>query len=94
MEKIVSINHKISTMTNELNRKISPDKLLMVTNNFERKDEQNVFVKMSECDEFIGPKRSKHTMVTYGNILYVFGGDNGLENFILIRKSSLISIAW
>ena len=40
----------------------------------------NVWVKMSECDEqFIGPKRSKHTMVAYNNSLYVFGGDNGKQ---------------
>ena len=37
----------------------------------------NNWIKMSECDEFIGPKRSKHTMITHGNFLYVFGGDNG-----------------
>jgi hypothetical protein len=37
----------------------------------------NNWIKMSECDEFIGPKRSKHTMITHGHFLYVFGGDNG-----------------
>ena len=35
------------------------------------------WVKCSECDEFIGPRRSKHTMVCFDNALYVFGGDNG-----------------
>lgn len=39
----------------------------------------NCWIKMSECDEFIGPKRSKHTMVAYANSLYVFGGDNGKQ---------------
>ena len=40
----------------------------------------NFWVKMAECDEqFVGPKRSKHTMVAYGNSLYVFGGDNGKQ---------------
>ena len=33
--------------------------------------------RMPECDEFVGPKRSKHTLVAYKKSLYVFGGDNG-----------------
>ena len=39
----------------------------------------NCWSKLSECDDFIGPKRSKHTIVAYGNLLYVFGGDNGKQ---------------
>lgn len=31
---------------------------------------------MPECDEFVGARRSKHTIVPYKNALYVFGGDN------------------
>jgi hypothetical protein len=42
----------------------------------------NNWIKMSECDEFIGPKRSKHTMITHGNFLYVFGGDNGYDFYL------------
>jgi len=33
--------------------------------------------KLPECDEFVGPRRSKHTLVAWGDLLYVFGGDNG-----------------
>lgn len=33
--------------------------------------------KMPDCDEFVGARRSKHTIVTYQDSLYVFGGDNG-----------------
>lgn len=33
--------------------------------------------KMPECDEFVGARRSKHTMVAYKEAVYVFGGDNG-----------------
>ena len=33
--------------------------------------------KMPECDEFVGTRRSKHTMVAYKEAVYVFGGDNG-----------------
>ena len=32
---------------------------------------------MTECIDFIGPRRSKHTMVAYSDAMYVFGGDNG-----------------
>ena len=33
--------------------------------------------KMPELDEFVGTRRSKHTMVAYKEAVYVFGGDNG-----------------
>ncbi|KAG6449738.1 leucine-zipper-like transcriptional regulator 1 [Manduca sexta] len=33
--------------------------------------------RMSECYEFVGARRSKHTAVAYKDALYVFGGDNG-----------------
>ena len=33
--------------------------------------------KMPECDEFVGARRSKHTMVAFKEAVYVFGGDNG-----------------
>ena len=33
--------------------------------------------KMPECAEFVGARRSKHTVVAYKDAVYVFGGDNG-----------------
>ncbi|KYM81898.1 Leucine-zipper-like transcriptional regulator 1 [Atta colombica] len=33
--------------------------------------------RMPECAEFVGARRSKHTMVAYNDDIYVFGGDNG-----------------
>ncbi|XP_047524556.1 leucine-zipper-like transcriptional regulator 1 homolog isoform X1 [Pieris napi] len=33
--------------------------------------------RMSECYEFVGARRSKHTAVAYKDAIYVFGGDNG-----------------
>lgn len=33
--------------------------------------------RMPECDEFVGARRSKHTIVPYKDAIYVFGGDNG-----------------
>jgi N-acetylneuraminic acid mutarotase len=32
---------------------------------------------MPECDEFVGARRSKHSVVAYNDSIYVFGGDNG-----------------
>ncbi|KAG8039750.1 hypothetical protein G9C98_000479 [Cotesia typhae] len=33
--------------------------------------------RMPECDEFVGARRSKHTVAAYKDAIYVFGGDNG-----------------
>ncbi|CAG0881340.1 unnamed protein product [Darwinula stevensoni] len=33
--------------------------------------------RMPDCDEFVGARRSKHTVVAYKDAIYVFGGDNG-----------------
>lgn len=33
--------------------------------------------KLPECDEVVGSRRSKHTLVAWGDLLYVFGGDDG-----------------
>ncbi|XP_074641626.1 leucine-zipper-like transcriptional regulator 1 [Tubulanus polymorphus] len=35
--------------------------------------------RMPECDEFVGARRSKHTVVAYKEAIYVFGGDNGKQ---------------
>ncbi|RZF36495.1 hypothetical protein LSTR_LSTR015297 [Laodelphax striatellus] len=35
------------------------------------------WTRMPECDEFVGARRSKHTVVAYKDAIYVFGGDNG-----------------
>ena len=37
----------------------------------------NRWRKMPACDEFVGARRSKHTVVAYKDAVYVFGGDNG-----------------
>nr|CAD7446409.1 unnamed protein product [Timema bartmani] len=33
--------------------------------------------RMLDCDEFVGARRSKHTVVSINEDIYVFGGDNG-----------------
>ncbi|XP_002059045.3 leucine-zipper-like transcriptional regulator 1 homolog [Drosophila virilis] len=35
------------------------------------------WTRMLECAEFVGAKRSKHTVVAYKDAMFVFGGDNG-----------------
>ena len=37
----------------------------------------NKWKRESDCDEFVGARRSKHTVVAYKEAIYVFGGDNG-----------------
>ena len=49
--------------------------------------------KLSSCEEFVGARRSKHTIVAWNDRIYVFGGDNGrrmLNDFLVshIRDSS------
>lgn len=42
--------------------------------------------KLSSCEEFVGAKRSKHTIVAWNEKMYVFGGDNGrrmLNDFLV-----------
>ncbi|PIK58930.1 putative leucine-zipper-like transcriptional regulator 1, partial [Apostichopus japonicus] len=38
--------------------------------------------RMPACDEFVGARRSKHTVVAYKDAIYVFGGDNGRKNML------------
>ena len=48
-----------------------------------RKEEE--WQKISECNHFIGARRSKHSIVAYKESIYIFGGDNGknmLNDFI------------
>ncbi|KAJ7387099.1 Kelch motif [Desmophyllum pertusum] len=44
---------------------------------FGRFEKVNRWKGMPECDEFVGARRSKHTLVAWNDALYVFGGDNG-----------------
>ena len=46
----------------------------------------NFWKKLQSCEEFVGTKRSKQTMVAWDDRLYVFGGDNGrrmLNDFLV-----------
>ncbi len=55
--------------------------------------------KLSSCEEFVGYRRSKHTIVAWNDKVYVFGGDNGrhmLNDFLVshIRDSSWARVVY
>lgn len=54
-----------------------PESAECLTLNFGATETVHGWKRMPECDEFVGARRSKHTVVAYKDALYVFGGDNG-----------------
>ena len=50
--------------------------------------------KMPELDEFVGTRRSKHTMVAYKEAVYVFGGDNGRSMLNDILRYDVRDKSW
>ena len=61
--------------------------------NFTPSEPFHLWKKVSSCEEFVGTRRSKHTIVAWNDRIYVFGGDNGrrmLNDFLVshIRDSS------
>ena len=70
-----------------------------MTLNFTRRMPSNLWKKLSSCEEFVGAKRSKHTIVAWNDRIYVFGGDNGrrmLNDFLVshIRDSSWARVVY
>ncbi len=66
---------------------------------FTKKTPSNLWKKLSSCEEFVGAKRSKHTIVAWNDRIYVFGGDNGrrmLNDFLVshIRDSSWARVVY
>ncbi|RVE54016.1 hypothetical protein evm_001419 [Chilo suppressalis] len=50
--------------------------------------------RMSECYEFVGARRSKHTAVAYKNAIYVFGGDNGKSMLNDLIRFDIKEMSW
>lgn len=53
---------------------------------FSVKEPHHCWKQLQSCEEFVGAKRSKHTMVAWDDRVYVFGGDNGkrmLNDFLV-----------
>ena len=70
-----------------------------LTLNFTPRKPFNLWRKLSSCEEFVGTKRSKHTIVAWNDRIYVFGGDNGrrmLNDFLVshIRDSSWARVVY
>lgn len=64
-----------------------------LTLNFGPSEPVHSWKKLSSCEEFVGYRRSKHTIVAWNEKVYIFGGDNGrrmLNDFLVshIRDSS------
>ncbi|CAH2233958.1 jg21439 [Pararge aegeria aegeria] len=50
--------------------------------------------RMSECYEFVGARRSKHTAVAYKDAIYVFGGDNGKSMLNDLIRFDIKEMSW
>lgn len=50
--------------------------------------------KLPECDDLVGSKRSKHTVVAWGELLYVFGGDNGKRMLNDLLRFDIKDCSW
>ncbi|XP_021921772.1 leucine-zipper-like transcriptional regulator 1 isoform X2 [Zootermopsis nevadensis] len=50
--------------------------------------------RMPECDEFVGARRSKHTVVAYEDAIYVFGGDNGKSMLNDLLRFDVKEMSW
>lgn len=67
--------------------------------NFKPREPPHKWKKLSSCEEFVGTKRSKHTIVAWNDRIYVFGGDNGrrmLNDFLVshIHDSSWARVVY
>lgn len=67
--------------------------------NFGPSEPIHCWKKVSSCEEFVGTKRSKHTIVAWNDRIYVFGGDNGrrmLNDFLVshIQDSSWARVVY
>ncbi|XP_033108495.1 leucine-zipper-like transcriptional regulator 1 [Anneissia japonica] len=52
------------------------------------------WTKMPDCDEFVGARRNKHTVVAYKDAIYVFGGDNGKQMLNDVLRFDIKEESW
>ncbi|XP_018049546.1 PREDICTED: leucine-zipper-like transcriptional regulator 1 isoform X2 [Atta colombica] len=69
--------HDRAKMDNVMTTPITAECADAMTLNFGPFETVHRWQRMPECAEFVGARRSKHTMVAYNDDIYVFGGDNG-----------------
>ena len=84
-----------SSSTNEVGNGVDRELEL----DFTPKEPHHCWKQLQSCEEFVGAKRSKHTMVAWDDRVYVFGGDNGkkmLNDFLVshVRDSSWARVVY
>ena len=62
--------------------------------NFNPREPAHKWKKLSSCEEFVGTKRSKHTIVAWNDRIYVFGGDNGRRMLNDFLVSHIHDFSW
>ena len=65
-----------------------------MTLNFNPREPAHRWKKLSSCEEFVGTKRSKHTIVAWNDRIYVFGGDNGRRMLNDFLVSHIHDFSW
>ena len=73
--------------------------LEVLTLDFSPKESLHHWTQLQSCEEFVGAKRSKHTMGAWNDRIYVFGGDNGkkmLNDFLVchVTESSWARVVY
>ncbi|MEE6512189.1 hypothetical protein FKM82_019113 [Ascaphus truei] len=70
------------------------DSVEYLTLNFEPFESVHRWRRLLPCDEFVGARRSKHTVVAYKDAIYVFGGDNGKNMLNDLLRFDVKDCSW
>ncbi|MGH0168297.1 UNVERIFIED_CONTAM: hypothetical protein FKN15_054035 [Acipenser sinensis] len=70
------------------------DSVEYLTLNFEPFETVHRWRRLPPCDEFVGARRSKHTVVAYKDAIYVFGGDNGKNMLNDLLRFDVKDCSW
>uniref|UniRef100_UPI00358FA4E7 leucine-zipper-like transcriptional regulator 1 n=1 Tax=Myxine glutinosa TaxID=7769 RepID=UPI00358FA4E7 len=72
----------------------SSDCVEFLTLNFGHFETTHRWRRLPPCDEFVGARRSKHTVVAYKDAIYVFGGDNGKNMLNDLLRFDVKDCSW
>ncbi|XP_053557629.1 leucine-zipper-like transcriptional regulator 1 isoform X2 [Bombina bombina] len=70
------------------------DSVEYLTLNFGPYESVHRWRRLLPCDEFVGARRSKHTVVAYKDAIYVFGGDNGKNMLNDLLRFDVKDCSW
>ncbi|XP_075955184.1 leucine-zipper-like transcriptional regulator 1 isoform X1 [Anarhichas minor] len=70
------------------------DSVEYLTLNFGPYEPVHRWRRLPPCDEFVGARRSKHTVVAYRDAIYVFGGDNGKNMLNDLLRFDVKDCSW